>query len=228
LPCPPPALPHPKQHHAHSHAHTHHHGATHAATRARSYSHIKSELAAYDARAALFPPASALDPSDPNFPSALQHWSSSALSQLGQLPRLTPSQLSAIAGAAAGIGDVSLFNAAAAAGGIGVGVGVGVGSASGTTGSGGAGGTLGTGTLPIDLPASLAALFEAKLTLDREKAKLMRMQKELKGYREGVAAAVESVSGSLTAAAAAATAKGKEVAAAVEDDLGECTCGRNG
>jgi hypothetical protein len=42
------------------------------------------------------------------------------------------------------------------------------------------------GTLPIDLPASLAALFEAKLTLDREKAKLMRMQKELKGYRDGM------------------------------------------
>ena len=41
---------------------------------------------------------------------------------------------------------------------------------------------------PVDLPASLAALFEAKLTLDREKAKLMRMQKELKGYSEGVAA----------------------------------------
>jgi hypothetical protein len=62
--------------------------------------------------------------------------------------------------------------------------------------------------LPIDLPASLAALFEAKLTLDREKAKLMRMQKELKGYREGVAAV---------------NTKGKEV---VVDD--ECTCGRNG
>lgn len=67
--------------------------------------------------------------------------------------------------------------------------------------------------MPIDLPASLAALFEAKLTLDREKAKLMRMQKELKGYREGVSAV----------GAAMATVKGKEVA--IDD---ECTCGRNG
>lgn len=141
-------------------------------------------------------PAAALDPTDPSFPSAFQHWSSSALSQLGQLPRLTPSQLSAIAGAAAGIGDVSLFSAAAAASGVGVGTG------------------------PIDLPASLAALFEAKLTLDREKAKLLRMQKELKGYRDGVAAAVESVGGLLMAS------KGKEVA--VGEELGECTCGRGG
>ena len=61
------------------------------------------------------------------------------------------------------------------------------------------------GTLAIDLPASLAALFEAKLTLDREKAKLMRMQKELKGYREGVAA----------------VSKGKEAA----EEL-DCACGR--
>jgi hypothetical protein len=38
--------------------------------------------------------------------------------------------------------------------------------------------------IPTDLPASLAALFEAKLNLDREKAKLVRMQKELRGYRE--------------------------------------------
>lgn len=44
-------------------------------------------------------------------------------------------------------------------------------------------GTLEESGLGIDLPASLAALFEAKLTLDREKAKLVRMQKELQGYR---------------------------------------------
>ena len=62
---------------------------------------------------------------------------------------------------------------------------------------------------------SLAALFEAKLTLDREKEKLMRMQQELKGYREGVAA----VSGN------APLGKGKEVA--VEDGSDECTCGRH-
>jgi len=92
-------------------------------------------------------------------------WTPSALSQLDGLPKLTQSQLTAIADAAAGVGEAP-------------------------------------GNLAIDLPASLAALFEAKLTLDREKAKLMRMQKELKGYREGAAAA-----------------KGKEVAE-------ECTCGR--
>lgn len=99
--------------------------------------------------------------------SALHTWSTSALGRLDALPKLTQSQLSAIAGAAAGVDGQQ-------------------------------------GNLPIDLPASLAALFEAKLTLDREKAKLMRMQKELKGYREGVAA----VAG-----------KGKEIA-------DECTCGR--
>ena len=66
----------------------------------------------------------------------------------------------------------------------------------------------------IDLPASLAALFEAKLTLDREKAKLLKMQKELKGYRDGVAAAGVKSNG-----------KGKEVVV-MDDDLGECTCGR--
>lgn len=101
--------------------------------------------------------------------SALHTWSTSALGRLDALPKLTQSQLSAIAGAAAGVGEGQ------------------------------------QGNLPIDLPASLAALFEAKLTLDREKAKLMRMQKELKGYREGVAAV--------------SAGKGKEVAE-------ECTCGR--
>ncbi|ORY31298.1 hypothetical protein BCR39DRAFT_504904 [Naematelia encephala] len=126
------------------------------------------------------PPAAAVNPSDPSFPSALHSWSTSTLSRLGNLPKLTPSQLSAIAGAAAGIGEG------------------------------------GTGGAPIDLPASLAALFEAKLTLDREKAKLMRMQKELKGYRDGVA----QVQGSV------ANGKGKEVV--IDEDLGECTCGRHG
>lgn len=109
----------------------------------------------------------AVPPADPDLTSALHTWSTSALGRLDALPKLTQSQLSAIAGAAAGVGDPQ-------------------------------------GNLPIDLPASLAALFEAKLTLDREKAKLMRMQKELKGYREGVAAVSN---------------KGKEVAE-------ECTCGR--
>lgn len=66
------------------------------------------------------------------------------------------------------------------------------------------------GNLPIDLPASLAALFEAKLTLDREKAKLLRMQKELKAHRETMHG-VGSVS----------NGKGKEVAM---DE--PCDCGR--
>jgi hypothetical protein len=114
------------------------------------------------------PPTSPPPSTDPDLTSALHTWSTSALGRLDALPKLTQSQLSAIAGAAAGVGDPQ-------------------------------------GNLPIDLPASLAALFEAKLTLDREKAKLMRMQKELKGYREGVAAV--------------SAGKGKEVAE-------ECTCGR--
>jgi hypothetical protein len=127
----------------------------------------------------VFPPPITVDPTDPTFPSALHNWSTSALSRLDALPKLTQSQLSAIAGAAAGVGD----------------------------GSGLIPG-MGVNGLPIDLPSSLAQLFEAKLTLDREKEKLVRMQKELKGYREGVAAV---------------NTKGKEV---VVDD--ECTCGRNG
>lgn len=151
-----------------------------------------------------------LDPTDPNFPSAFQSWSTSALSQLGQLPSLTPSQLSVIAGAAAGVVDAGLR----ANGHVGHAAG---GQAGGNAGQGNAGmlpnlPPSGQG-LPIDLPASLAALFEAKLTLDREKAKLMRMQKELKGYREGVAAV---------------NLKGKQVAVQDPEDLGECTCGRNG
>lgn len=160
----------------------------------------------FDPTTSLFPPPSTLDPSDPNFPSAFQSWSTSALhqlNQLGQLPRLTPSQLSAIAGAAAGVSDAGLAAASHAAG---------------------------HGPC-IDLPQSLAALFEAKLTLDREKAKLMRMQKELSGYqngREGAAIAGPAPAG---APPPLPTVKGKEVApvlVAEEDDLAECTCGRNG
>jgi len=140
-----------------------------------------------------------------DFSSALHTWSNSALGRLDALPKLTQSQLSAIAGAAAGVNGEIPPN------------------------------------LPIDLPASLAALFEAKLTLDREKAKLMRMQKELKGYREGVAAV--SVGGQAVPQGAHAhggpayahgnghahghgphvqpvgNGKGKEV-------MEECTCGR--
>jgi hypothetical protein len=165
---------------------------------------------------------------DPNFRTAWQNWTTSALGRLDQLPKLSQSQLDAIAGAAAGID----------------------GSA---------------GNLGIDLPASLAALFEAKLTLDREKAKLVRMQKELKGYKDaaGTTVAGQAVVAAATAASAHAHAhihdhhdhdhehhhhhdhghhhghihdhgghthgtvvagngKGKQVM--VEEDYGECTC----
>jgi hypothetical protein len=72
--------------------------------------------------------------------------------------------------------------------------------------------------LPIDLPASLAALFEAKLTLDREKAKLMQMQRELKSHRDSLLAANK-------------LDKGKGVDKDVVDvelEEDECTCGRHG
>ena len=120
---------------------------------------------------------------------ALQNFSTSALGRLDTLPKLNQAQLTAIAGAAAGITDSNWLP--------------------------GQGDQLTSALYKnenVDLPASLAALFEAKLTLDREKAKLLKMQKELKGYRDGVAAAT-----------AGSSAKGKEVMA---DDLGECTCGR--
>ena len=81
-------------------------------------------------------------------------------------------------------------------------------------GQNGQGGTV-TG-LPIDLPASLAALFEAKLTLDREKAKLLRMQKELKAHREQMHG-VGNGNGN-----GVGNGKGKEVALEPEDD---CPCG---
>lgn len=161
----------------------------------------------------LIPPSTSVDLNDPNFRTAWQNWTTSALGRLDQLPKLSQSQLNAIAGAAAGID--------------------------------------GSASLGIDLPASLAALFEAKLTLDREKAKLVRMQKELKGYKDAAGGAVGP-----EAAAAAAHAhamahamahaqhhmhehdhghghahahvhpigngKGKEVVH--EEDYGECTC----
>lgn len=83
--------------------------------------------------------------------------------------------------------------------------------------------------LPIDLPASLAALFEAKLTLDREKAKLLRMQKELKAHREQMHGVNSGSSGT---AGAGGSGKGKEVALVGngdededDDDLMDCPCG---
>jgi hypothetical protein len=184
------------------------------------------------------PPSARFSPDDPNLPAAWQQWATQALGRLDQLPKLTQSQLSAIAGAAAGVGEGAFLNSAAAGLGLGVGVGAagpgtGTGTGTGAAGAGaGAGGVAGVGAnnLGIDLPASLAALFEAKLTLDREKAKLMRMQKELKGYREGVAAVNGNGNGNGNGSASAgkqpSNGKGKEVV--VDDDLEECLCGRHG
>ena len=113
---------------------------------------------------------------------SLHNWSTSALGKVGKLPKLSPNQLNAIIQAAAGLGDSSLLNHPAFAGAMN-----GAAAAAATAAAGGAPGAGAAGAGGIDLPASLAALFEAKLTLDREKAKLVRMQKELKGYKEGVA-----------------------------------------
>ncbi|KAK6906316.1 hypothetical protein V866_005155 [Kwoniella sp. B9012] len=123
------------------------------------------------------------EPSESTFSTALSNWSANALGRLDNIPKLTQSQLTALTGAAAGIGEANFlanpanippqsYNP----------------------------------NLPIDLPASLAALFEAKLTLDREKAKLLRMQQELKGQKEEQE-----------------RPKGKAVAVVEE----ECTCGRS-
>lgn len=154
----------------------------------------------------LVPPPSTIDPNDPNFPSALSSWSESALSKLNELPKLTQSQLSAIAGAAAGVRPGMFAGQGAGPGGV-VGVG-GVVSISGGEGS---------QHLPIDLPASLAALFEAKLTLDREKAKLMQMQRELKSHRDSLLAANKLDKG-----------KGVVKDLTEGEDEDQCTCGRHG
>ena len=134
-----------------------------------------------------------VDPNDPGFSAALSDWSASTLGKLNALPNFDTKQLNAIAEAAVG---------GAHSGGVMV------------PGQNGQGGTV-TG-LPIDLPASLAALFEAKLTLDREKAKLLRMQKELKAHREQMHG-VGNGNGN-----GVGNGKGKEVALEPEDD---CPCG---
>jgi hypothetical protein len=127
-----------------------------------------------------------VDPNDPGFSAALSDWSASTLGKLNALPNFDPKQLNAIAEAAVG---------GAHSGGV---------MAPHPNGNGAVSG------LPIDLPASLAALFEAKLTLDREKAKLLRMQKELKAHREQMNTV--------------GNGKGKEVALVEEED---CPCGRS-
>lgn len=137
------------------------------------------------------PPPSTIDPKDPNFPNALSDWSASTLGKLNALPKLTQGQLSAIAEAAVGVAN---------------GPSAGPGDALASLGNA----TLSANGLPIDLPASLAALFEAKLTLDREKAKLLRMQKELKAHREQMHGV--------------GNGKGKEVALN-DEDIHDCPCG---
>ncbi|AFR98291.1 hypothetical protein C343_06267 [Cryptococcus neoformans C23] len=107
-----------------------------------------------------------------NLSAALSSWSANTLGRMEPMPKLTESQLSVLAGAAAGIGEANFLSGMSA-------------SRNGQS-SGSAGEGQYSGGIPIDLPASLAALFEAKLTLDREKAKLMRMQKELRGQRESI------------------------------------------
>ncbi|WWC65296.1 uncharacterized protein I303_107913 [Kwoniella dejecticola CBS 10117] len=150
-----------------------------------------------------------------DFSAALSNWSANALGRLDNIPKLTQSQLTALTGAAAGIGEANFlanpsnippqsYNP----------------------------------NLPIDLPASLAALFEAKLTLDREKAKLLRMQQELKGQKEeqhelvmGHHALQQQTqahgngngNGLTQAQLQSGRMKGKAVALVEE----ECTCGRN-
>nr|XP_031862630.1 uncharacterized protein CI109_002128 [Kwoniella shandongensis]KAA5529702.1 hypothetical protein CI109_002128 [Kwoniella shandongensis] len=102
------------------------------------------------------------DPIDSTFSAALSNWSANALGRLDHLPKLTQSQLTALTDAAAGVGEANfLANPSSIPP------------------------QSYNPNIPIDLPASLAALFEAKLTLDREKAKLLRMQQELKGQKEG-------------------------------------------
>ncbi|KAK8850630.1 hypothetical protein IAR55_004549 [Kwoniella newhampshirensis] len=102
------------------------------------------------------------DPTDSTFSAALSNWSANALGRLDHLPKLTQSQLTALTDAAAGVGEANfLANPSSIPP------------------------QSYNPNIPIDLPASLAALFEAKLTLDREKAKLLRMQQELKGQKEG-------------------------------------------
>lgn len=197
-------------------------------------------------------PPSTIDPKDPNFPNALSDWSASTLGKLNALPKLTQGQLSAIAEAAVG--------AAAQQSQLPLPLSIGQGSQQHnvngnhanyngqmvtTGGAGGSGGLVpgvsemiksSANGLPIDLPASLAALFEAKLTLDREKAKLLRMQKELKAHREQMHGVNSGSSGTGAAAGAGsgagASAKGKEVALVGDvdededdDDLMDCPCG---
>lgn len=167
------------------------------------------------------------------------------------MPKLTQGQLSAIAEAAVGAAaQQSQLSLPANGHGHGNGQGQMVTTGNGT-GAGGSGLVPGVtemikssaNGLPIDLPASLAALFEAKLTLDREKAKLLRMQKELKAHREQMHGVNGGGSGSTAGGGGAGVAggsngKGKEVALVGngprtgdedevedDDDLMDCPCG---
>ncbi|ODN77919.1 hypothetical protein L202_05021 [Cryptococcus amylolentus CBS 6039] len=125
---------------------------------------------------------------------ALHTWSANALKSMGLnmggegeggmgLPTLTESQIRGLTGGGA-LGDGGFFMGPARPSGSGSG------SAKNRDGGHNHGHhhthtypDPATGS-PIDLPSSLAALFEAKLTLDREKAKLLKMQEELEGQKE--------------------------------------------
>ncbi|WVO24568.1 uncharacterized protein IAS62_005936 [Cryptococcus decagattii] len=163
----------------------------------------RSTLASADAAAARATATAA------NLSAALSSWSANTLGRMEPLPKLTESQLSVLAGAAAGIGEANFLSGMSAPRN---------GQSSGSTGEGQY-----SGGIPIDLPASLAALFEAKLTLDREKAKLMRMQKELRGQRESIKEVemhmeTEGMAGQITAEAMAS-----RPAPLLEEG---CTCGQ--
>ena len=168
---------HPTQHPQPQLQHLNGNGSTAASTAGEAY------------EPELLPPPTSIDPLDPRFRAAWQEWTTSALGRLDQLPKLSQNQLAAIArAAAAGVGAGT--GGALMANGTGNGGGLGESSEmaalqalQGEMIGNGNGNGNGQQVLGIDLPASLAALFEAKLTLDREKAKLVRMQKELQGYR---------------------------------------------
>ena len=181
---------HATSHHRSSHSHSQTNGNAHAQINHTHYVPDASEPGDTE----IAPPPTSIDPLDPRFRAAWQEWTTSALGRLDQLPKLSQNQLAAIARAAAAgvnsgaVGALSVGNGAGNAlleGSSSVGVLGPNGESSEMALQALQGGTDANGqqVLGIDLPASLAALFEAKLTLDREKAKLVRMQKELQGYR---------------------------------------------
>ncbi|RXK41924.1 hypothetical protein M231_00645 [Tremella mesenterica] len=158
--------PHPHNHsHSHSHTHTHNHDHDH------TNSHVHPPTQAGSSTNVSHATLASLG----KYAQAVHDRTARALNKVDRLSEMFPpqAQLEAIASAAAGLDPSVLDHPGLAAAMNGQ-------TVPGMTDSVAAGGS-------IDLPSSLAALFEAKLTLDREKAKLVKMQKELKGYKEDVA-----------------------------------------